>query len=603
MHQGLSRLCLGLALALFCFPLFIGLGGTDLENDEAIYSFAVDRILETGEWLTPKSSPYEDAAFLEKPPLKFWIVAAPILVGVLPHSEFGIRFWDALFGAAAFLYVFAIGSRLAGPVCGIAAVLILFVHRPLLFDHGFRSNNMEASLVLCYCGGVFHYLRWTAAADGRWRRGHAVAAGLYFVLGFMTKFVAALFLPLAIVAASLLFRAPRIRLASQWRVWGGVAALTLALVVPWFVYATMRFGWGLWHIMLTDHVYVRFTSYLDATHLQPWNFYFTELYRWFAASDSHLPVLAGLALLVVQTIRRRWLDGAVVVLWFALPLLLMSLGTSKLYHYVYPFLPPLALAGGYLGGFAVTLAPAPLARGLQALHDYLAARVPTVVAISRRPAVRWTTITIAVAAAVVAALTLIGEPIRIVVGRSVLFRSSGVVRPILAVALFGVLAGECRRASRVVVALLVASVLPLQAYRDTVKQLTIERHPLRSASRCVADVERRRVQAGGEPNGLYVDADRADISHPQNYYFRRIRPWEYAVTPAGSVLSEYVNRPAAQRPVLIADRRYHDFVNRRGFGAEPPPWVHFNVNGLWLLLPGPYGACSVAATGAVAMRQ
>lgn len=63
---------------------------------KAIYSFGADRILEIGDWLAPRSSPREDAVFLEKPPLKFWIVAAPIQLGLLPHNEFGIRFWDAL---------------------------------------------------------------------------------------------------------------------------------------------------------------------------------------------------------------------------------------------------------------------------------------------------------------------------------------------------------------------------------------------------------------------------------------------------------------------------------------------------------------------------
>src|SRR5688572_5216175 len=62
-------------VALFCAPLLIGLDGWDLGNDEAIYSYAVDRILETGEWLTPRSIQV-DGPFLEKPPLKFWMVAA-----------------------------------------------------------------------------------------------------------------------------------------------------------------------------------------------------------------------------------------------------------------------------------------------------------------------------------------------------------------------------------------------------------------------------------------------------------------------------------------------------------------------------------------------
>ena len=64
-------------LCLFCAPLFVGLGDWDLGNDEAIYSYAVDRILETGDWLTPRSIPH-DGPFLEKPPLKFWMVAGAI---------------------------------------------------------------------------------------------------------------------------------------------------------------------------------------------------------------------------------------------------------------------------------------------------------------------------------------------------------------------------------------------------------------------------------------------------------------------------------------------------------------------------------------------
>ena len=44
-----SRPWLVLVLALFCLPLFVGLGRTDVGHDEAIYSFGVDRILEIGD--------------------------------------------------------------------------------------------------------------------------------------------------------------------------------------------------------------------------------------------------------------------------------------------------------------------------------------------------------------------------------------------------------------------------------------------------------------------------------------------------------------------------------------------------------------------------
>ena len=94
----ISRPWLAVVIALFALPLFFGLGHLDLKGDEAAHSFSVDRILEIGDWLAPRSSPSDDTIFLEKPPLKFWIVAAPIKLGLLPHDEFGMRFWDALFG-------------------------------------------------------------------------------------------------------------------------------------------------------------------------------------------------------------------------------------------------------------------------------------------------------------------------------------------------------------------------------------------------------------------------------------------------------------------------------------------------------------------------
>ena len=61
-----------LLLAACCLPLFIGLGDNDLGNDEAIYSYAAESILMTGDWLSPRSSPNLHIIFLEKPPLKFW---------------------------------------------------------------------------------------------------------------------------------------------------------------------------------------------------------------------------------------------------------------------------------------------------------------------------------------------------------------------------------------------------------------------------------------------------------------------------------------------------------------------------------------------------
>ena len=613
--MSLSRPWLALVLALFCLPLFIGLGRADIQNDEAIYSFGVDRILEIGDWLAPRSSPHEDAVFLEKPPLKFWLVAAPIRFGLLPHNEFGIRFWDALFGAVAFVYVFAIGSRLAGPVCGAVAVLILFVHWPLIFEHGLRQNNMEAPLFLCYCGGVYHYMAWLRptpeltprAASGarepspdRHGRRHAVAAGLYFVLGFMTKFVAALFLPLVLAAASVIFRDSRHKVLKEWRLWSAVMALVLLLSAPWFIYANVRFGSYLWAVIVGAHVVTRFTSYLDPAHLHPWYYYLDEMYRNFKSSGTQVLVALGLLVLLVQTIRRHSFEGLIILLWFALPVFCISLGTSKLYHYAYPFLPPLALAAGYVIALVVMLAPVPFERVLTSLDRY--ARRPRLAAL-KRPPVRFVLLTISAAAIALGVVSLVYGPVRLELGGATIFRSSGILRPIIVAVLFGLLAGANRTSSRAVVPLLVASVLPLTNYQETLTRLGTDKHPLRSSTECI-----RRVQAEGRApvQGLHLDLPDSVISHPMYYYFRRIQPWTRAKSPSFSQLYQHLYEPQHLQPILAWDVTYQSFMRRPESPAGPvstylasPPMVV--LDDALVLMPGPYAAC--AEPDATAQRR
>jgi hypothetical protein len=73
-------------------------------------------------------------------------VALPIRLGLLPHNEFGLRFWDALFGAIALLYVFAVGRRMAAPMCGLIAGLVLFAR--------YRGRTAEPSAPIISFGNV-----------------------------------------------------------------------------------------------------------------------------------------------------------------------------------------------------------------------------------------------------------------------------------------------------------------------------------------------------------------------------------------------------------------------------------------------------------------
>ena len=568
-----NRLGLALVLLCCCAPLFVGLGRGDLRGDEAAHSFSVDRMLESGDWLAPKSSPQENDPFLEKPPLKFWIVAASIRLGLLPHDEFGLRFWDALFGSLAFLYVYAIGCRLAGPVCGVVSVFTLFAFWPLLFDHGLRGNNMEAPLLLCYCGGMYHFLR--ASSDGQdGARLHAIAVALYFVLGFMTKFVAALFLPLVLASAALVVPRYREALIRRWRLWASVSALAVGLIAPWFVYAQIRFGRQVWDVMLGSQVYTRLTSYLNPEHVQPWPFYWVSLYKSFSYAGAAWLIAAGLLLLLVQTVRRRWPEGWVILLWGLMPIVLISFGASKLVHYAYPFVPPFALAGGYLAAMIVMLAPAPLGR------------------------VRWPRVMlaiVAVAAAVLAAETARSGEASLSLAGHVLLRNTGVFRPLIVGLLAAVLASRSRVAPRLAAALVAVALVPVPAYAQNLARLGDGTAALRTMRDCLERVDRERMSS---PAGLYVDVADDEMEHHVYYYFRTVRPWTRADPAVPVRIDAYRNSVARQRPMLVSAPRYQELLRavQQGDGIpDLPPAVTMDGVDVKLLLPGPYSACGANA--------
>jgi 4-amino-4-deoxy-L-arabinose transferase-like glycosyltransferase len=397
---------------------------------------------------------------------------------------------------------------------------------------------------------------------------------LYFVLGFMVKFVAALFLPAVLVTALVALPATRVRLVRDWRLWGGVAVVGLALIAPWFLYAYARYGQVLWTTIVGVHVYQRFTTALDAAHVQPWYYYFLTLYEWLSASGVAGLVIGGFVALAWQVLVRKRFDALVIILWAFMPMVLLSFGSSKLYHYAYPFLPAYALAAGYFVAIFFALAAAPVARGLGALRSFMRRRFPSLAGAGGRWPVRVVFLTALIALAVFA-LTNLAR------GRTSKFRPAIVALPFVLPLAFG------PRGRSYVLPFVVISLLPLPAYRASLLALAEESHPYRSTAECLAGVDRRL----GSRRGLYVAWPYLGTSHPVNYYFRRVKPWERELSVDPNKVAAYgLGSAAAVRPILIYGTEYRKLpADLRE--ALPPP-VDLKLDGL-LLLPGPYATCTM----------
>lgn len=544
---------MALVTALFCVPLFVGLDSRDFDNDESIYSFSVDVMLKNGDWLTPKSIPSETSAFLEKPPLKFWMVGLPIHFGLLPANEFGMRFWDALMGSVGFLYIFAIGRRLAGPLCGFIAVLLLYGHGPLIAEHGLRTNNMESAIFLAYAAGIYHFLAWRSAGPDN--RSHIVAIALYFVLGFMTKFVAAVFLPLVLAVAIVLTPADRYRLKLNWLTFVLAGLLAAALIAPWFVYEYFARGPRLFDIMFGAHVVKRFTAFLDPNHLHPWYWYFTELWRQLQLSGAGLLVLAGSALLLIRTVRSRWLEGALLVLWFAIPLGIISTGTSKLYHYAYPFLPPAAIAGGY---FVSKLASALWQWMLRPAAVLASERDRISPSWIRTPPVRIALTVLGALALILALSTAMWGKVRIALGGTVLLRNSHAVRAFAAGVVTLVASAPAYLIRAIIPFGVLLAVVPWSSFGATLKETTRPAHAIRDVRDCLMPMA-DAMEAEGKPRpGVWVEG--RSLSHITTYYLRGLGPWQERDVSSDATVAMNLYLPASYRPVLLSSGRSEEFL-------------------------------------------
>jgi hypothetical protein len=271
----------------------------------------------------------------------------------------------------------------------------------------------------------------------------------------------------------------------------------------------------------------------------------------------------GFLVLAGWTVRHRQPDALVIVLWLVVPMTAISAATSKLYHYAYPFLPPLALAGGYLAALMLAVARAPADRWLERFDQAVRLKWPRLAHARQTPAARVTAIAAIIVAVGLAVGSLVLGRVLITVG-ALEFASAGVLRPGLAIVLLAVLIGVPRRLRPALVTVLVVSLLPLQGYRDSLLLLAAGPHPRRSVSDCIRSIQ------NGHPEGIRVNVADRPINQSTFYYFDKLGPWHH---DAG----------AGELPTLV---------------ASPPPPGAAAVDigeGLAVLLPGRYAVCTTSS--------
>jgi len=490
--------------------------------------------------------------------------------------------------------VFWLWRRFAGSVCGFVAVLVLFTIDSILYEHGIRGNHMEAPLMLAYCGAIYHFIRWDEEIADRRRRGrHALAAGLYFTLGFMTKFVAIFFLPV-ICALALVWRRDALqRVRAGWRDWLIPALVVILLSAPWFIYQARRDFQALWDVMVAEHVVTRFTGSLDPMHQKPWHYYYSQLWSELAMVGSQWIVLLGAALLAVKAWRGQPWSARLLLLWWVVPITLMSMGTSKLFHYAHPFLPPLAIGAGAAAALLVDALDRLVLRIVGGTTGPFRWLQPGLGGRISGTALRRVLVGVAMLGIALAVWTFLAGRVLWKINGVQLLKNSTVWRPMVAAAVLLWLAGSTRFLSRGVAIAAMAVMLPVMGYRVKLNRIEWIDHPLRTLRDCALTVHEPRPVTHVFPP--YVPY----LSHTTYYYLRPVGPWlQHERPPTSDDLRARLFVPGQESLVVLFVSDYEALkaqIASGAMGAVAVPSGLLLSDDVALLTPGPFKACGEAA--------
>ena len=316
-------LLLGLFIALYVADLALPRGLW--VQDEARYGEVVREMLVDGHWLVPylNGHPYPD-----KPPLYFWLVAA--LGGVVGHGELAFRLFSVLSTLAVTVGVWRVADKLAGRRAAFwSSAVFLSMLLTLVVGHIMRMDMALAA------AAVF---AWDALLA---RRADGNKASLLAFWGF-TALTVALKGPvgLAFTLLPALVWLSWEEGSGMWRRLRPLSGLVwIASLVAAWIGAALATGHGayletVWREQLLGR------AVKSWSHREPVYFYLVLL------PFLLMPWTGLIGTGMWRMLRRRNLAWRATLSFTFLPLIALSLVSGKLFIYLQPLVPGLALAGG-----------------------------------------------------------------------------------------------------------------------------------------------------------------------------------------------------------------------------------------------------------------
>ena len=267
-----------------------------------------------------------------------------ILFGV---NEFAARFFMPIFGALTIFFTYKLAEKYCSKKTGLFSA-VFFFFAPLFLSRS-RGLNTDITLLFSLVSSLF-YLKNIENKIGKGNKvklTDCLLIAFLISIGILAKGIIG-FLPAVIWGIYLLFFRRDLIFSHLINIWLTIGGLMILFIVPWHIYMTLCFGKQFWNVYLIEQVFRR--AYQPIEYHFGGRLYYLKFllkeFRWLMV----FPFLGGIFMLW-QSIKKREIDQnlAFLLTWAGLAFSLFTFSKTKLFWYILPLYPVLAIFFGVFG--------------------------------------------------------------------------------------------------------------------------------------------------------------------------------------------------------------------------------------------------------------
>lgn len=309
--------------------LLVNLGAGSLGSwDESVYAQVSREILKNNDWICLRWGSYP---WYDKPPLYMWATA--FFYNVFGVNEFSARLFSALSGIALVFVAYLFGAKLFSRRVGlISGVMLLGTYHFIWFS---RMAFLDVTFTLFFTLSIYFFL----LAENKNR--YVLYSFICFSLAFLTKGIVAFLIPI-IMAGYVLTSTKWHMIFNRYTVFG--FSVFLLITASWYAPVISRYGMPFIEGHFLQNLIKRSSSAMDG-HSGTWLTYINVvLYKgkvWGTVGAAIFPFF------ILWIVKRRFMPGALLVLWILTVLLAFSAAKTKLHWYIMPVYPALIIVAAW----------------------------------------------------------------------------------------------------------------------------------------------------------------------------------------------------------------------------------------------------------------